>query len=216
MSTTWHRSRNSSKISRALRAYGHNSVTKGEQVAESPRHDERFRRIYGTHFGAVRDYCFRRLAPADANDATAEVFLVVWRRLDSVPAGDATRPYLYGIARNTVANIQRTGNRRSRLRAKVSAMPADLMAGPETHVVQRDEARRVIAALDGLSAKDQELLRLKAWEQLPNDEIAAVMGLSKRAVETRLTRARKKLAQQAGSMKTSHMWARQAEEGGAL
>lgn len=184
-------------------------------MAESPRHDERFRRIYSAHFGAVRNYCFRRLAPPDANDATAEVFLVAWRRIDSVPADEAALPYLYGIARNIVANVQRSRNRRGRLRAKVSAMAAPVAIGPETQVVQRDEARRVIAALEELNAVDQELLRLRAWEQLSNAEIATITGLSKRAVETRLTRARKKLATHAGTALTSRLRVRQTEEGGA-
>jgi len=145
------------------------------------------------------------------------VFLVAWRRLDSVPTGDETLPYLYGIARNTVANSARTGLRRGRLRAKISAQPIQVIDGPETEVVRRDEARRILAALDNLSPIDQELLRLKAWERLTSAEIAEALNLTVRAVDTRLTRARKKLARAAaGPLSSKSGAARPVERGGEL
>lgn len=170
--------------------------------------------MYRAHHAAIRDYCFRRLSAADANEATADVFLVAWRRLDSVPTGDETLPYLYGVARNTVANAARTGLRRGRLRAKISAQPIQLIDGPETEVVRRDEARRILAALDGLSPIDQELLKLKAWERLTSAEIAEALNLTVRAVDTRLTRARKKLARAATGPRSKSAVARPAERGG--
>ncbi len=183
-------------------------------MTEVPSRDARFRSVYRAHHAAIRDYCFRRLAPADANDATAEVFLVAWRRMDSVPPGNATLPYLYGIARNTVANTVRTTLRRTRLNARVSALPIQPIDGPETQVVQREQARHILAALDQLSPTDQELLRLKAWEQLTSAEIAEVMDLTTRAVETRLSRARKKLAQQAAAPPTNSAVRRTSQTGG--
>jgi RNA polymerase sigma-70 factor (ECF subfamily) len=185
-------------------------------VAQSPSQDQRFRSVYETHQGAIRDYCFRRLAPADANDATAEVFLVVWRRIDSVPDGDSVLPWLYGIARNTVANAKRSNRRRGRLDARVLSQPLEFDPGPEPQMVQREEARQVVAALGQLKPAEQEILRLKAWEQLSNAEIAEVMDLTVRAVDTRLMRARKKLSRKATVSKTSDVWAvpRPVEEGG--
>jgi DNA-directed RNA polymerase specialized sigma24 family protein len=47
--------------------------------------DERFEELYRAHAGAVRSYVARRIGPDEADDAVAEVFLVVWRRLDDVP-----------------------------------------------------------------------------------------------------------------------------------
>ncbi|RPH35500.1 MAG: sigma-70 family RNA polymerase sigma factor, partial [Chloroflexi bacterium] len=47
-----------------------------------------------------------------------------------------------------------------------------------------------LEALSRLSASDQELLRLVAWEELSHAEIAEVMGISVNAVAIRLHRAR--------------------------
>ncbi|HSF85395.1 MAG TPA: sigma-70 family RNA polymerase sigma factor [Acidimicrobiia bacterium] len=184
-----------------------------EQVAQSPSQHAKFRRVYTTHHAAIRDYCFRRLPPADANDATAEVFVVVWRKIDTVPAGDRVLPYLYGIARNTVANARRSHRRRGRLDGRASAQHVEFVEGPEAQVVQRDEARRILGGLEHLSETEQELLRLKAWEQLSNAQIAEAMGISLRAVDSRLTRARKKLARRA-NLASPLALPRSSEKGG--
>lgn len=185
-------------------------------MAQLPSPTARFRTVYSNNHAAVRNYCFRRLAPSDANDATAEVFLLVWQRLDDVPDGDGTLPYLYAIARNVVANARRANIRRGRLNGLLRTQAANAISGPEAQIVQREEVRRVLSALEGLSEVDQEVLRLKAWERLSGAQIAEVTGLSVRAVETRLSRARKKLARGTTRTSPSRIRAdtRLAEEGG--
>jgi Sigma-70 region 2 len=70
-------------------------------------------------------YCRgRSRSLADAEDAVAEVFLIAWRRLEDVPAGDQARPWLYAAARRVLANQARAAVRRSRLTEKLSAQRA--------------------------------------------------------------------------------------------
>ena len=64
--------------------------------------DDRFRRLVREHSPEVANYLRRRLyplTPADLDDLVEETMLVVWRRLDDVPA-DAERPWIIGVARN--------------------------------------------------------------------------------------------------------------------
>lgn len=52
--------------------------------------------------------------------------------------------------------------------------------------------------LDGLatlSPSDQEILRLRAWEELTSAEIGVVLGISVTAVDMRMSRARRRLEQ---------------------
>ena len=84
-----------------------------------PSCDVAFRRIYDDHYAAVLAYCLRRAALEDAKDATADVFLVAWRRLDQVPGGERTLPWLYGTARKTLANQRRSRSRLMRLMTRL-------------------------------------------------------------------------------------------------
>jgi RNA polymerase sigma factor (sigma-70 family) len=155
--------------------------------------EERLRRLYALHGRPVLAYGVRRTASAeDAADAVAETFLVAWRRLDSVPSDDAL-PWLYGVARRVLANQRRAAHRRVRLAERLrQELPAAIEASDPPPVASKGP---VLAALRSLSADDQEVLLLAAWEQLEPNEIAEVLGISRIAARSRLHRARRRLAE---------------------
>ena len=124
-------------------------------MAQSPSRDAKFRGIFDAHFAEVQRYCVRRLSTADANDATSEVFLVAWRRFDSIPDGDETLPWLIGVARNVVRNVARSNRRSVRLASKVSDLPTETVPGPETQVVMGSQFEEVQEALERLSDDDR-------------------------------------------------------------
>lgn len=146
------------------------------------------------HFTEVQRYCARRLSAADANDATSEVFLVAWRRIESVPHGDEALPWLIGVARNVVRNVVRSNNRSVRLASKASDHATEEHPGPETQVVMNSQFEEVQAALQGLSDDDREVIRLRTWEELTAPQIAMVFGCSTSAAEKRIARAWSRLS----------------------
>jgi RNA polymerase sigma factor (sigma-70 family) len=149
--------------------------------------------MFTSHRDAVWGYCYRRLPRDDVQDAVAEVFLVAWRRIDQAPDGDETLLWLYGVARNVVRNFHRSSVRRQRLRVKAGAFHQADNSTPEMQVIRRAEDRELLAAVNQLKPMDQELLRLRTWEELSHAEIASVVGMSTRSVESRLARVRKRL-----------------------
>ena len=163
-------------------------------MAQSPSSDAKFRGIFDAHFAEVQRYCVRRLRPADANDATSEVFLVAWRRIDAVPDGDEVLPWLIGVARNVVRNAVRANNRSARLASKVSDYTVDEQEGPERQVVMSFQFEEVQAALEGLREDDREVIRLRTWEEMTAPQIATVFDCSTSAAEKRITRAWSRLS----------------------
>ena len=113
--------------------------------------------------------------------------LVLWRRLDVVPA-DAELAGCYGAARRCLANHRRADERRDRLATRVATQAT---AGDDA--VESDP--ELTAALDELSADDRELVRLWAWEQLAPRELAVVFGITPNAASIRLHRAKQRLAE---------------------
>lgn len=160
-------------------------------MRETAVREDDFRRLYAAHFDAVLGFALRRTdRPEDAADATADTFLVAWRRLAHVPAGDGARPWLYGVARRTLANQRRGEGRRAALGQRLRVQVAQAMADLADEVVHRAD---VTAAMARLSARDEEVLQLHLWEGLEAREIGEVLGLPGAVVRPRLSRARARL-----------------------
>jgi RNA polymerase sigma-70 factor (ECF subfamily) len=157
-------------------------------MAEPTEPEKRFDSLYLDHRRAVAAYCRRRV-PADVvDDVMAEVFVIAWRRVGEVPHG-AELPWLYGVARKVVANQWRSSGRRLRLAERVTAQQT--VAADEGLAAEWSD-RAVFAAMATLPEPDQELLRLRAWEELTIAEMAVVLGIRRSAVDMRLTRARRR------------------------
>lgn len=154
----------------------------------------RFEAIYDEHRMRVLAYCGRRTNTADAADACAETFLVAWRRIDDIPAPPHTLPYLYGIASRVLHNQLRSLHRRSRLDAKLANLGVAPPADPLILVMQSSRDREVVAAVRRLRPKDREIVMLSAWEDLPRDAIAEMMGMTKSAIDQRIHRSYERLA----------------------
>jgi RNA polymerase sigma-70 factor, ECF subfamily len=146
---------------------------------------DRFERLWRECAPAVAAYARRRAAPHAAEDAVAETFLVAWRRLERVPAEPL--PWLYGVARRSLAN-QRRGQ------ARRQALGARLEHELELPAVEEPRDLRLLDALATLRDRDRELLLLVAWEGLTPTEAAVALGSTPVACRVRLHRARRRLA----------------------
>ena len=150
-----------------------------------------FEQLYREYADRVHAYALRRTSPAAADDVVAEVFLVVWRRLDRVP--EQPLPWLYGVARRVVANRRRGESRAAALHERL--VDGRSTVEPSASVVSAAVGDRVQRALAGLSERDRELLLLIAWEGLRVNEAAAALGVRSGTLAVRLHRARQRLAQ---------------------
>lgn len=140
---------------------------------------QRFERIYEEHLDRVRAYVRRRAPESLVDDVVADVFVVCLRRIDDVPRN--ALPWLYAVARKTLANERR---RRERV------------APPELDVAYEPEPAgdpRLAAAFAALSDADREILRLVAWEGLSPRAAAHVLDCSPVAARVRYHRAKSRL-----------------------
>ena len=159
----------------------------------------RFRDLFDRHHRALMAYFMRRIpSETDALDATEDVFLVAWRRIDEVPEGDASLPWLYGVARRVLANHRRGVARRSRLWRKIAAEPAYPLQGPASDAVRSVQEEQLLRALATQRKNAAALRVLTYWEQLPHEDIGHVLGCSTEAVHVRRYRAVKRLGNALG------------------
>jgi RNA polymerase sigma-70 factor, ECF subfamily len=141
---------------------------------------QRFEQIYAEHREAVRAYVRRRAPDAAVDDVVSETFVVCLRKIDRVPREPL--PWLYAVARKTLANERRKRARTADSLAVPVAAPSPVGDG-------------VLAkAFNALSESDREVLRLIAWEGLSLTDAATVLGCSGVACRVRYHRAKSRLA----------------------
>ena len=134
-------------------------------------------------------YFRRRLAPEDAADALADLMVTAWRRQKAVPADPLeARLWLFGIARNVLANAQRGELRRTRLGARLRAT-----LGAVDVAVASDHGIEVRDALARLEPELAELVRLVHWEGFVIAEAAELLGLPASTARGRYQRAKQLL-----------------------
>jgi len=144
-----------------------------------PDRRRRFEDLVDGVYGPLQRYLLRRTDVTTAEDVLGDVLLVLWRRSDDIPA-EAPLAWCYAVARRCLANSLRGAQRRTRLLARLTELPAAAIEHTDPDLNE---------ALDALSEADRELLRLWAWEQLPPREIAQVLDISPNAASIRLHRA---------------------------
>ena len=139
------------------------------------------------HLDAVYRYFVRRAPRQDADDLTADVFAVAWRRRGDVPRGGEL-PWLYRTAGFTLANHRRRAN--GLPLQVVAEPPASAEADHALRIAERDRLSRALAAL---GARDREILLLHAWEGLDGTELGDALGITRSGAQAALSRARDRL-----------------------
>jgi RNA polymerase sigma-70 factor (ECF subfamily) len=164
----------------------------------------RFEVLARASYAPLRSYLARRADPAAVDDVLADTLLVMWRRLDDIPA-DAVLPWCYGTARRCLANARRAETRHRGLLRRLAAQPNPHPQPAWTTGAYADlEQTPLAAALAGLPDTDRDILRLWAWEQLEPREMAVVLGITANAASIRLHRATKRLRHQLGRTEDAH------------
>lgn len=176
------------------------TLADGELVTLSiARRDAAFAEIVRRHRDALYRLALASLAdPDDALDAVQETFVAAHGALRRFDSGRALRPWLARIALNRCRDrLRRRKVRRILMPFGTADNPAELVAddvpGHDVVAADRQELARTLLAISELPAAIREPLLLRAIEGLSQTETAEALGISEKAVETRLRRARNKL-----------------------
>jgi RNA polymerase sigma-70 factor (ECF subfamily) len=140
----------------------------------------------------------------DANDLAQETFVRVYRYRERYDGGKFTT-WLYTIASNLARSEFRRRQRHPNvsLEAEIGEQGSTLaetlkssQATPNEELEGGERLRAVRQAVDGLPSELREAVILCEWEELSIAEAATILSTSKRAVESRLYRARQRLRAQ--------------------
>lgn len=172
--------------SKAERSTGHLLIVESQ---------ERFDRLFTEQVAAVGRFVVRRVDSGAVEDVVSETFLIAWRRLEQIPIG-TERYWLLATARWVISNHLRAVARQRRLSDRLAQQPVEQVTDhADTVYDASDDGAVVRAVLARLSVRDQEVLKLAEWDQLPASECAQLLGCTTATYSVRLHRARRRFRQ---------------------
>lgn len=147
------------------------------------------------HRDSVYRLVLAQIADRDeALDVTQEAFVSAFAALTRF---DGTRSFRVWIARIAINKCHDWARRRAVRRFFAFARPiegdlniVDTAPNPEHQLVSDEERAHLLAAIASLPPKLKEVLVLRTIEEFSQAEVAETLGITPKAVETRLYRAR--------------------------
>jgi RNA polymerase sigma-70 factor, ECF subfamily len=157
-----------------------------------------FQEIHDSFRPRIRRYLARLAGEYEAEDLTQEVFLKISQKLGTFRGESQLATWIYRIATNTALDRLRTpGFRQSACGSDLNVEDAEPDAGEPASVDEaliREEMNECIRGLiDRLPPDYRAVVALSELQELSNQEIADVLGVSLDAVKIRLHRARARL-----------------------
>lgn len=157
-----------------------------------------YRELMNRHRGPVFRLLRSHTGDADAAiDLTQESFIAAFHALARYDHG---RPFQLWIARIAINKARDWARRRAVRRIFTFARPieeaadvADPTISLEDDLAEKRELERTMAAIGELPATLKDTLVLRTIEGMSQAETASILGISEKAAETRLYRARARL-----------------------
>jgi RNA polymerase sigma-70 factor (ECF subfamily) len=145
-----------------------------------------FQQIYEEHSGLVLKAALRVTGNmADAEDVLQTVFMRVLNQPEGFQAGTAPEAYLRRAATNAAIDVLRRRNT-----AREVDLEARQHSGKESTAYQKERVRQALAKLP---KDDAELFVLRNIDGFSYDELAAMFGIERGTVASRLHRIREAL-----------------------
>jgi len=154
----------------------------------------------------IKRYLARMLMnSADAEDLAQETFVRLYQQRARFEQGQPFAPWLYAIATNLARNRLRWWKRRPSVDLESwtrASGAAQLEAGPDAaeQLERAERARQVRRVVAELPVALREVVVLCEFEELGQAEVASALGMTQKAVEHRLCRAREKLRTRLGAV----------------
>ena len=154
--------------------------------------------LYDRHAGLVYGIAIKLLGNAtDAEDLTQDIFLSLTKNCTYDPQRGSLRTYLRILTRSRGLDRLRTRTRRQqKLRDQaLDESSQALSANPMEEASQIERSQEVLEALEQLSNKEREVLRMAYYQGLSQSEIAARLSTAVGTVKSRTRRGLLKLRQ---------------------
>ncbi|WP_420839093.1 sigma-70 family RNA polymerase sigma factor [Argonema antarcticum] len=177
----------------------------GVNVPESDRSDsylaqqsiqgnqERFRQLYQRYHQRVRSTMYQLCGPSSLDDLVQEVFMRVWKGLPQLRQTSQFSTWLYRISWNVACDQRRKFAQQRTFDTKLKTENSEQSSAPD--LMQLHYKDLVQRGLAQLSLDHRAVIVLHDLEEIPQKEMAEILGIPVGTVKSRLFHARAAMRQ---------------------
>ena len=167
-----------------------------QMKAEPEKGIERFMEQFaGLVYSIVSGRAGSAASQEDIEECVSDIFFEIYRKADTIDLKRGSlQAWTAAVARNRAVNLYRKKARERDLSASAEELEckADTSDSEQT-VLEADERRRLLDAVKSLGEPDSTIIFRRYYFGQRSREIAADLGMTAAAVDTRLSRALNKL-----------------------
>ncbi|RCU42197.1 RNA polymerase sigma factor [Chryseobacterium lacus] len=132
----------------------------------------------------------------DADEITVSVFSKILNKLDLYDPAFQFKTWMLTIAQNTVIDFWRKKSRDNEDPTdEIHHFRNQFAQSPEELMISEEEQEKILKIIESMDTKNQEIIRLRFFEEKSIKEIAEEMQLSVSNTKVRIMRAKKLLAE---------------------
>jgi len=132
----------------------------------------------------------------DADELTVSVFSKVLNKLDLFDPNFQFKTWILTIAQNTIIDFWRKKSRDSEdPKDDLQDVKNEFARSPEELLISEEDQQKIIKIIETMDAKNQDIIRLRFFEEKSIKEIAEELNLSVANTKVRIMRAKKILAE---------------------
>ncbi|MEV0512595.1 sigma-70 family RNA polymerase sigma factor [Nocardia tengchongensis] len=162
----------------------------GEQLVAAAQHGDReaiAAVVYGAHPHVRRFAQHLCASDSDAEDATQEALIILYRKIGTLRATTALASWMFRIVRN---ECLRRARRLLDTAPGIESAGLDVVGSAEDEVLRRLEADELAQAISALPEVQRRVLIMRDVLGYPGRATADTLGLSTAAMKSQLHRAR--------------------------
>jgi RNA polymerase sigma-70 factor, ECF subfamily len=158
-----------------------------------------FRKLVETTSPYAFSVAFRMLGDEDqAKDVVQETMVTIWQKLNKIKAAEVYKTWMYRIVVNKCYDELRKRKRNPEFIADENAwkyISNSVSVGPSVELENEETSRIITRLTERLSPKQKAVFVLSDLEEMSNDEISEITGISKSGVKSNLHYARKSITE---------------------
>jgi len=148
-----------------------------------------YRKLYRFAYAILKD---KRCV----EEVVSDVFMIMWKNRSRLLEIENLNNYLYITTRNLATRYSVTRNRQAFFQIEeMEIMPDSPVKTPEEILLNNELLRQYAAAVNSLPVKCQTIYRLAKQDGLRYKEIAAILNISVKTINTQLAIAAKKITE---------------------